>query len=44
MEAVKVFLEGVASVFGGMASTPWTTVLSVALVVALLVLLAEFVE
>ena len=44
MEPVKVFFEGVASVFGGMASTPWTTALSVAVVVALLALLAEFVE
>jgi hypothetical protein len=44
MEPVKVCLEGVASVFGGMASTPWTTALSVAVVVALLALLAEFVE
>jgi hypothetical protein len=44
MESVKVFVEGVASVFGGMASTPWTTALSVAAVVALLALIAEFVE
>jgi hypothetical protein len=44
MESVKVSLEGVASVFGGMASTPWTTALSVAVVVALLALLATFVE
>jgi hypothetical protein len=44
MESVEVFLEGVASVFGGMASTPWTTALSVAVVVALLALLAAVVE
>ena len=44
MESVKVLLEGVASVFEGMASTPWTTVLSVAVVIVLLALLAEFVE
>jgi hypothetical protein len=44
MESVKVLLEGVASVFVGMASTPWTTALSVAVVVALLALLAQFVE
>jgi hypothetical protein len=44
MESVKVALEGVASVFWGMASTPWTTALSVAVVVALLVLLAAIVE
>jgi hypothetical protein len=44
VESVKVLLEGVASVFGDMASTPWTTALSVAVVVALLALLGEFVE
>ncbi len=44
MESVKVLVEGVASVFVGMASTPWTTALSVAVVVALLALLAQFVE
>ena len=44
MESVRVLLEGVASVFAGMASTPWTTALSVAVVVALLALLAQFVE
>jgi hypothetical protein len=44
MESVTVFLEGIASVFEGMASTPWTTVLSIASVVALLALLGEFVE
>jgi hypothetical protein len=44
MESVGVLLEGIASVFAGMASTPWTTALSVAAVVALLALLGEFVE
>jgi hypothetical protein len=44
MEPVKILLEGMASVFGGMASTPWTTALSVAVVVVLLALLSEFVE
>ncbi len=44
MESVKILLEGMASVFGGMASTPWTTALSVAIVVVLLALLNEFVE
>jgi hypothetical protein len=44
MESVRVLLEGVASVFEGMASTPWTTALSVAVVVALLALLGEFAE
>jgi hypothetical protein len=44
MESVKVLSEGMASVFGGMASTPWTTALSVAVVVVLLALLSEFVE
>jgi cell division protein FtsX len=44
MDSVKVFLEGVASVFGGMASTPWTTALSVAVVAVLLALLGEFAE
>jgi hypothetical protein len=44
MESVKVLLEGMVSVFGGMASTPWTTALSVAVVVVLLALLSELVE
>jgi hypothetical protein len=44
MEPVKILLEGMASVFGGMASTPWTTAFSVAVVVVLLALLSEFVE
>jgi hypothetical protein len=44
MESVKILLEGMASVFGGIASTPWTTALSVAIVVVLLALLNEFVE
>ena len=44
MGSVKVALEGVASVFGAMASTPWTTALSVAVVVALLVMLAAIIE
>jgi hypothetical protein len=44
MEPIKILLEGMASVFGGMASTPWTTALSVAVVVVLLALLSEFVE
>jgi hypothetical protein len=44
MESVKVLLEGMASVFEGMASTPWTTALSVAVVVMLLALLGEFAE
>ena len=44
MESVKVLLEGMASVFGGMASTPWTTALSVAVVVLFLALLSEFVD
>jgi hypothetical protein len=44
MESVNVLLEGVASVFVGMASTPWTTALSVAVVILLLALLGEFAE
>jgi hypothetical protein len=44
VKSLRVLLEGVASVFEGMASTPWTTVLSVAMVVVLLALLSEFVE
>ena len=44
MESVRVLLEGMASVFGGMASTPWITALSVITVVLLLALLSEFVE
>jgi hypothetical protein len=44
MESVNVLLEGIASVFEGMASTPWTTALSVAVVVMLLALLGEFAE
>jgi hypothetical protein len=44
MESVEISLEGLASVFGGMASTPWTTALSVAVVATLLALLAQFVE
>jgi hypothetical protein len=44
IESVRVLLQGLASVFEGMASTPWTTALSVALVVVLLALLGEFVE
>jgi hypothetical protein len=44
MDSVRVFLEGIASVFEAMASTPWTTALSVAAVVAMLALLGEFVE
>ncbi len=44
MEALKVLLEGIASVFEGMASTPWTTALSVAVVVVLLAFLGEFAD
>ena len=44
MESVRVLLEGVGSVFGGMASTPWTSALSVAVVAVLLALLGEFAE
>jgi hypothetical protein len=44
MESVNVLLEGVASVFEGMASTPWTSALSVAVVFVLLALLGEFTE
>jgi hypothetical protein len=44
MKSVNVLLEGVASVFEGMASTPWTTALSVAAVLVLLALLGEFTE
>jgi cell division protein FtsX len=44
MESVKVLLEAVASVFEAMASTPWTTALSVAVVAVLLALLGEFAE
>jgi hypothetical protein len=42
MESFGVLLEGVASVFEGMASTLWTTALSV--VVVLPGLLGEFAE
>ena len=44
MDSLLVLLEGVASVFESMASTPWTTALSVAVVVVLLALLGEFAE
>jgi hypothetical protein len=44
MDSVNILLEGVASVFEGMASTPWTSALSVAVVLVLLALLGEFTE
>jgi hypothetical protein len=42
VESVRVVLEGLASVFVGMASTPLTTLVSMGLAVLTLVLLNEF--
>ena len=44
MESVGVLLEGVASVFEGMASTPLTTLASVGVAALTLVVLNEFAE
>ena len=42
MESIGVLLRGIASVFGGMASTPLTTLASVGVAVLTLVVLNEF--
>lgn len=42
MEQIRVLLEGIASVFMGMASTPLTTLASVGVAVLTLAVLNEF--